>query len=442
MANEVTREYSFAIDSRVDPRIIRPLLGPEIQQVIDEFTITSPPEIHAEIAGRWSDLEHTMARATIAITNAGYRRQVALEARALITLTNQVLSILDPVVVRPEGTGRADSVVLDFPRQRLFINHAHGSLDARAVVTAVGPSVAELMEPYRFLQAPHGRVDGYVNLEDGSLSDLRFQLGGGPFEWRSFRFQQITGDVHWAGQALTLSNVLGTMHGGSLEASMKIDFTAKDGVDFAFATFVTNINLRSLIKDVGNTTNTLEGTLGGRLVITKANSEIPNSWFGHGDASLKDGLIWEVPVFGLFSPVLNVIVPGSGNNRAKEADATFIITNSVIRTDNLEIQASGMRLTYDGWIDFDTRIDGRMEAALFRDTPGVGPVVSTVFWPVTKLLEYKVTGTLNKPKSEPLYVPKIFMVPFHPLRSLRELMESGKEEPALPAPPPSPKPAE
>ena len=433
VAHEVTGEYSFVIDSRVDPRMIRPLLDPEVQKVIDEFTITSPPEIYAEISGRWSDLAHTSARATIAITNAGYRKQVALEARALITFTNQVLSIVDPVVVRPEGTGRADSVVLDFPRKRLFLNHANGSLDGRAVVTAVGPSVAELMEPYRFLQAPHGRVDGYVNLEDGSLSDLRFQLGGGPFEWRSFRFQQITGDVHWAGPSLTLSNLHGTMHGGELDASMKFDFTAKEGANFAFTTVVTNINLRSLIKDFGNATNTLEGTLDGRLIITKANTEVPRSWFGRGDASLKDGLIWEVPVFGLFSPVLNVIVPGSGNNRAKEAEATFIISNSVIRTDNLKIQASGMRLTYEGWIDFDTRLDGRMEAALFRDTPGVGPLVSTVFSPLTKLLEYKVTGTLNKPKSEPLYVPKIFMVPFHPLRSLRELMESGKEETA-PAP--------
>jgi hypothetical protein len=306
----------------------------------------------------------------------------------------------------------------------------------RAVVTAVGSNVAKLMEPYRFVQAPHGRVDGYVNLEDGSLSDLRFQLGGGPFEWRSFRFQQITGDVHWAGQALTMSNVHGLMHGGNMEASMKLNFLAKEGVDFAFATAVTNINIESFIKEVGNTTNTIEGTLGGRLVVTKANSEDPKSWFGFGDASLKDGLIWEVPVFGLFSPVLNVIVPGSGNNRAKAVDATFIITNSVIRTDDLEIQASGMRLTYEGWIDFDTRLDGRMEAALFRDAPGVGPLVSTVFWPVTKMLEYKVTGTLNKPKSAPLYVPGILMVPFHPLRSLRELIESGKEE-TLPMPPPS-----
>jgi hypothetical protein len=264
-------------------------------------------------------------------------------------------------------------------------------------------------------------------LEHGELSDLRFQLGGGPFEWQSFKFQQVTGDVHWAGTTLTLSNVAGAMHGGYVDTSMAFDFTAKKGANFAFTVDATNISLPSLLKDFG-ATNKVEGTMSGLLVVTNANTEIPLSWFGYGRSTLRDGLLWDVPVFGLFSPLLNAISPGAGNNRAKEAMATFMITNSVIWTEDLQIQASGMRLNYQGWIDFETRLDGKMEAELFRDTPGVGTVVSKVFWPVTKLFEYKVTGTLNKPKSAPLYIPKILMMPLHPVRTLRELIESGQGE--------------
>jgi hypothetical protein len=61
--------------------------------------------------------------------------------------------------------------------------------------------------------------------------------------------------------------------------------------------------------------------------------------------------------------------------------------------------------------------------------PGLGPVVSKVLWPVTKLFEYKVGGSLGRPKSQPVYIPKIFLMPFHPVRTLRELME-GDDEPA------------
>lgn len=427
VANEVTRDFSFVIDSRVDLRMLSPLLDPGVQNVIDEFTLTTPPDIHAEIAGRWFDASRTTARATVAVTNLGFRLQPVLECRALLTFTNQVLGIVEPVVVRSEGTGHADSVVIDLPRQRLYINNAHGTMDPRAITIAVGPFVADLMSPYRFERAATGRVDGYVNLEHGELSDLRFQLGGGPFAWQSFKFQQVTGDVHWAGTTLTLSNMAGTMHGGSVGTSMAFDFTAKRGANFAFMVNATNISLPSLLKDFG-ATNKVEGTLSGRLIVTNANTEVPLSWFGSGQAMLRDGLLWDVPVFGLFSPLLNAISPGAGNNRAKEAAATFVITNSVIWTDDLQIQASGMRLNYEGWIDFETQLDGTMEAELFRDTPGVGTVVSKVFWPVTKLFEYKVTGTLNRPKSAPLYIPKLFMMPLHPVRTLRELMESGKGE--------------
>jgi hypothetical protein len=229
-----------------------------------------------------------------------------------------------------------------------------------------------------------------------------------------------------------MSNVLGSLHGGNLEGSLRMDFMAKEGADFGFRIGVREINLHSLIADVANPTNKLEGTLGGSFVITNANTENPLSWSGYGNMNLQDGLIWEVPVFGLFSPILNSIKEGAGNQRAKEATATFGVTNSVIATSDLSIRASGMQLNYQGTVDFDARINGKMEAELFRNTPGIGPVVSKVLWPVTKLFEYKVTGTFNKPKAEPLFIPKILLMPFHPLRTMRELIEGDKED-GLPA---------
>jgi hypothetical protein len=88
-----------------------------------------------------------------------------------------------------------------------------------------------------------------------------------------------------------------------------------------------------------------------------------------------------------------------------------------------------MRLNYQGVVDFDTRINGRVEAELFRNAPGFGPLVSKIFWPFTKLFEYKVTGTFTKPKAEPLYIPKALLMPFHPLRTMREFLEPDKDEP-------------
>jgi hypothetical protein len=61
--------------------------------------------------------------------------------------------------------------------------------------------------------------------------------------------------------------------------------------------------------------------------------------------------------------------------------------------------------------------------------PLFGPLVSIAFWPVTKLFEYKVTGSLDEPKTEPLYLlPKLVLIPLHPWRTLKGLLP---EEPGL-----------
>jgi hypothetical protein len=111
-----------------------------------------------------------------------------------------------------------------------------------------------------------------------------------------------------------------------------------------------------------------------------------------------------------------------GNSRATEASAKFAITNGVIFSDSLEIRSTMMRLQYTGTVDLKENVNARVTAQLLRDTWVVGPLVSTALWPVSKLFEYRVTGTLKNPKSEPVYVPKILLMPLRPLRSLEELI--------------------
>jgi hypothetical protein len=274
-------------------------------------------------------------------------------------------------------------------------------------------------------------------------ADLRFDMRGGAFEWWRFRFPAFTGQAHWTGKRLTLDNMEAEFYGGWAAGWGEFNFIPDKGADFRFGVAITNTSLPGFIAAVSSLTNNLDGQLSGSLLVTNANSENFKTWNGSGDAFLRDGLIWEIPVFGIFSPVLNGISPGLGNSRANSAAGTFTISNSVVRSDDLQIHASGMRLDYRGTVDFVGKVDAKVEARLLRDAWLVGPVVSTVFWPLTKAFEYKVTGTLTEPKPEPLYIPKVLLIPLHPFRSLKEMFPPVEPKPA-PAeqdakPPPNPK---
>jgi hypothetical protein len=108
------------------------------------------------------------------------------------------------------------------------------------------------------------------------------------------------------------------------------------------------------------------------------------------------------------------------------------MTNGVIFADDLEIRSTMMRMQYAGTVDLQSRVNARVTAQLLRDTWVVGPLLSTALWPVSKLFEYKITGTLRQPQSEPVYIPKFLLLPLHPIHSLEEILSSGADTNALP----------
>ena len=223
---------------------------------------------------------------------------------------------------------------------------------------------------------------------------------------------------------------------GKLAADMYFDCTVPRQCDFNLHARVTDADLHQLMRELSSPTNRLEGILSGDLAITKANSGDWESWNGFGHARLRDGFLWDMPLFGIFSSALNAVMPGLGNSRVSGGSATFTLINSVIHTDDMEIRSPAMRLVYRGAIDFQGRVDARVEARLLRDAWVIGPLVSLVLSPLTKLFEYKVTGTLHEPQKEPLYIPKPLTFPLHPFRSLRELFSEEKPN----TPPPTEKP--
>src|SRR5258708_29592605 len=190
-----------------------------------------------------------------------------------------------------------------------------------------------------------------------------------------------------------------------------------------------------MMADLSTQTNNLEGTLSGSVIVNRLTVGDWDTCQGHGNVNLSDGLIWDFPVFGMFSPILNGIAPGLGNSRASAGVGSFVITNGLVRTGDLEIRSSATRLNYRGNVDLRGKLDAQVEAHLLRDVWGVGPIVSTVLWPVTKMFEYKVSGTLAQPRAEPLYfIPKVVLMPFHPFRTLRDLF-TVEPTPTTNAPP-------
>ena len=191
-----------------------------------------------------------------------------------------------------------------------------------------------------------------------------------------------------------------------------------------------DIDLPALAKGVSGKASKLEGLLDGRLTLASPASTNKSALEGRGHIYVHDALLWDIKIFGILTPVLNVLSPGAGYSRARSASAIFTVSNGMVSTDDLEITASGFRLLYRGKVGMDKRIDARVEADLLRDTPLLGPFLSFMLTPLSKLFEYHISGTLQNPVIEPLYIPKGLMMLLRPFHTLKSIIPESSTDPS------------
>ena len=441
--NQATGDFHFGIRSDLDLLTLRPAFAsPAVGRVFDYFEWKTAPRLDAELRGNWTNAEALHAAANVTFSNTIFRGQSLDSVTARVVYSNQLVSILTPVVIRKDEWGTADGIAFDLATERLYFTNAIGKIMPRVITRAINPKVDSLIEPYVFEAAPDAKTHGVIPLsKEDNGEDVRFDVAGGPFHWQRFHLEKVKATLFWRGNTLAITNVTGRWHGADVEGSAFFTFNPQTVGDlFSFHVKVEGVDLRRILKDLQpDRTNRTEGRVTGELFITSADTHDWKSWEGYGHARMTNGLLWDIPLFGVFSPLFNTIAPGLGNSRARDASMTYRITNSVILTKDLEIRATAMRMNYKGTVDFDQKVDGGMEADLLRDLPVLGYLISKVLWPVTKVFAYEITGTLNDPKTKEKYlIPQALLAPLHPIKTLKDIFNPEPEPAPKPAAPKSP----
>ena len=424
-------------DCRMDPQAVRPLLDKDGLEGLDDFVFKELPSVRAELRGNLQKLEQIGVTAQVSASNVTYRGQSARWMESGLTYTNQFLSFIQPRVLRDAGEhAEGDGVGIDLRRHRLYLTNATGRITPMDLARVINDDVERVLAPFRFDHPPEARAHGLICLRKSEHdNDVQFEVKGGTFHWQQFNLESARGKVHWIGDAVLITNLVGRWKGGNTTGWAALNFPPGAPDTMAFSVKLEGADVHQVMMDLQpGKTNRLEGGWSGEMTITHAQLDDYKSWQGFGHSQLTNGLIWDIPLFGLFSPVLNAVIPGMGNSRAKEAHLDFVITNSVIASENLEIRTGLARMKYEGTVDFDQRVDGRMEAELLRNVPGgVGWLMSKVLFPVSKLFEYRLTGTLEDPKRRPIFVlPSIILMPLQPIQSLKEIFGEPEKKPAEP----------
>jgi len=432
-----SKNFHLRLGGQLDALTVRGFLTSSnaVHGFTNILTLQQPLALTLDVTGNLRALETLSATGRIALADFAVRGQTVEHVAADLVYSNLLVDFLHPQISRAGGTQKlsAERLTLDIAGERIFVVGGVGHADPVAITRAIGPKTAHIMEPYQFPTIPTARVNGTIPIRqvndevDTSDADLVFDvIGTTAFHWRKFETPAISGTIRWYKDLIILSNAVAECYGGTAQGDAVFNVDPKiTGTDMHFSVAGTNINLHLMSQALWAPTNKLEGALSGTVTVTRANSEDWRSWNGSGRLQLHDGLLWDVPIMAIMSPLLNAFSPGLGNSRATEATAPFTMTNGVIRSDEVLIRSTMMRLQYTGSVDLQENVDARVTAQLLRNTPVVGTLMSMVLWPVSKIFECQVTGKLSEPIVKPVYMPaKLLLVPLHPIRTLEELFSS------------------
>ncbi len=429
---EESGDFRFQVDSGIDPQAARPLAGEVGGKVLGFFEFGGPPRVRAEVSGSRADWSRLTAAGSVILTNFSFMGDHVDRVEAGLCYGNRHLVVTNAQLWSKDSWMRAPGLGISLTNFWMYFTNGEARIDPFRVTRPIGPQTTAAIEPYRFAQPPYGRVNGHLPLKGGTKdTDMRFEVAGGPLSYWRFQIPQIQATVVWRGETVAVTNIqTDTFYGGQMTGDVSADFTQPQAPELRLHVRATEVNLHDLVAGLSQPTNRLEGRVNCVLDVTHANPSDWNSWNGFGRVDMRNGLLWDAPIFGLFSPLLNSLAPGLGNSRASAARATYRITNSVIHTDDLEITAQLVRLQYRGTVDFQGRVNARVEAELLKTTPVVGPLLKVVLLPLAKAFEFKVTGTLGEPKSVPLHLPKVLLPLFRPLHTLRSILPEEAPGPA------------
>jgi hypothetical protein len=436
--SDATHEYYFLVDSAMDPNDVRPLLPTTAQRWFDEVKLSAPPTVHAEIWGRWHAPELTGVRAQIEVSNFIAHGESVESFSAGFDYTNRFFRLYDARLVKGGEYATVGLAEADLASKRVYVTNMSGVATLDLVRRVSSPRTPKFLQAIQFDNPPSVRLSGSFEIGNPLATDMRFNVSARGFRYTNLLADSISGDVRWRGRNVLVTNVqAGVYNTGSLVGWCMFDYKPKHGTDFKCQFNAKDIDLPVLAAGLTGRTNKLEGMLDGNLVMIDANSTNERTWNGFGHVHVHNALLWDIKLFGIFSPILNAVNPGAGNSRAYDASADFAVTNGVLTTDDLVVHSTGFRLNYAGTVNSQTKqIDARAEAELLRDTKVLGPMLSTMLSPLSRLFAYKITGTLRNPKIAPMYIPAPLMLLFRPFHTLKMWGDSAIESAGSSAAPP------
>jgi len=384
-------DFSYEFDSTLDPRKLLSLMTPRMQQIVEPSWFETPPHIVASVTGDFVDPDAFAYDAQVTARRCSYRGVGLNRASGHLRLLHGNLDVQSLLLGRNEGELRG-TLLADFNNHQVSFD-LETTANPTEMAPLLGPEAASVMHPYRFGPRTQATTRGMIDFVNPTNTAWMAQVANDGFSYWKFTADRAQANLIFTNNILRISDFDADFYGGKLRGQAV--FALTNSVDYRFDFNAERCDVQAMLTAVHpEKKSRVTGTLSGRMNLSGQGSDL-GTLRGNGNLEITDGVLWEAPLFGIFSQIL-------GNTKATNAKATFTIADQAVVTDDLEIKADPFTATSQGKVGFNGSLDFRVKAQFLRAWPGIN-ILSAI---LGQILEYKVGGTIDKPNYRAIRLPK------------------------------------
>lgn len=409
LQGEVNRDADGRIHgsvvSRMDPHWIQPLfaaVGLDASVVVDRFSFHSElPTIEAtfdipaggratlKAAGRFQASEFAYQGAGVGFANIKWTYELSTDGHRLV---------LNPMVLVVRGKSVTGWVGIDFGGQWVD-GEVVSMIDVPTLARLVGLPQKDIPKGWTFGDAARLYAKGRYSYGHPAVS--AFELAAEGQDWQIGRFHLDELSLKWQQRGVTneLTDVRGRVAGGSVTGWAL--FVPEGGTSttyrYTLRGEVLHAELARLMPMISrDAVRPLDGKVFGSLELTGTGA---SDLAGRGTLNITGGRIFTLPLFGGLTEQLTSRFAGVDMLLLqREVRATYAIGEGRIQTKDLRIDGDLFSVEAEGACGLDGQLGFTVKVRPVTERKVVGTAMRWLTLPLSKLLEFRLEGTIKEPR--------------------------------------------
>ena len=413
--NRDSRITTGQFETRLDPKLFMPFFAKKGMNVCTElvtrleFDAKHPPAASFTFTREPSDEKD--GHATLDIEAQAWARnarycgvsttRIDFETSMQFGPTESVVT-LDPLyVVRPEGA--ANIALTADGRKRTVVFSGESTLEPRSLARMTGVLTNDWTKMIRLEGAHKIIAEGHVYVDSPEKSRLTATVSGDHLGYKRLLSDRYRFRLTHKGYTNTFDEIQATVCDGALTgtATVVANPISEDVPHYTFRGDLNEANFSSIVTLWrGEADDNYSGSFSLRLNVSGPIGKTHNEKVsGTSRIRVREGRVFRLPIFGGLSELLSKLIPGMDFVlRQSELDADIVVGGGKLHSDRISIDGDVFSMSGHGNYSFDKSVDFLVQIKLMKSDPFFAKIVRFITWPITKLLEFRLEGTVDEPR--------------------------------------------